>query len=243
MATAVGDLMRALLGTSASSQPGAMCHRRPLPDRHWRRCSGSTLLAISRIAFGGRGSSAGISAGINAGLPYCQTARIHTSSNGVHRRRARPICGGAPWRHGRLSQARRTRCCLPPHALGSPPQAIGDRCRWGMCADGRSADISDRPFGQRVDTSESLGIELPIPSAAPPLSRDFPLDHVESRMRRRSVGRPSHGRCSFNDGRTVDPPVFPQGNPGTPVGQLSPDRAVVRGQPVDQPGSCQVVCT
>lgn len=70
-----------------------------------------------------------------------------------------------------------------------------------------------------------------------------PLDHVESRMRRRSVGRPSHGRCSFNDGRTVDPPVFPQGNPGTPVGQLSPDRAVVRGQPVDQPGSCQVVCT
>lgn len=85
----------------------------------------------------------------------------------------RPICGGAPWRHGRLSQARRTRCCLPPHALGSPPQAIGDRCRWGMCADGRSADISDRPFGQRVDTSESLGIELPIPSAAPPLSREL----------------------------------------------------------------------
>ncbi len=165
--------MRALLATSASSQPGAMCHRRPLPDRHWRRCSGSTLLAISRIAFGGRGSSAGISAGINAGLPYCQRARIHTSSNGVHRRWAPPYL----WRRAMASRPAipgkaNSMLPAPPHALGSPPQAIGDRCRWGMCVDGRSADISDRPFAQWADTSESLGIELPIPSAAPPLSRE-----------------------------------------------------------------------
>jgi hypothetical protein len=75
----------------------------------------------------------------------------------------RPICGGAPWRHGRLSQARRTRCCQPHMRSARRRKQIGDSCRWGMCADGRSADISDRPFAQRVAASESLGVDLPIP--------------------------------------------------------------------------------
>jgi hypothetical protein len=154
--------MRALLGTSASSQPGAMSHRRPLPDRDWRRCSGSSFWA-SRASLLEAGDH------LPAYRPgLTQVFHIARERGSTRHQMAcieggrRPICGGAPWRHGRLSQSRRTRCCLPPHALGSPPQAIGDRCRWGMCADGRSADISGRPFGQRVDTSESLGIELPI---------------------------------------------------------------------------------
>lgn len=171
-------------------------------------------------------------------------ARIYASSNSVHRRRAPPPY---LWRramaHGWLSQARRTRCCLPPHALGSPPQAIDESCRWA-CAlmDGRpisaTARLHNGPIRRKASALSSRSRRQPLPCRV-----NLPLDHVESRMRRRSVGRPSHGRCSFNDGRTADPPVFPQGNPGTSAGQLSSARAVVRGQPVDQPGSCQVVCT
>lgn len=114
----------------------------------------------------------------------------------------------------------------------------------GACAltDGRPisaiARLDNELIRRKALALSSRSRRQPLPCRV-----NFPLDHVESRMRRRSVGRPSHGRCSFNDGRTVDPPVFPQGNPGTPVGQLSPDHAVVRGQPVEQPGSCQVVCT
>lgn len=236
--------MRALLATSASSQPGAMCHRRPLPDRHWRRCSGSTLLAISRIAFGGRGSSAGISAGINAGLPYCQRARIHTSSNGVHRRWAPPYL----WRRAMASRPAipgKANSMLPaPHMRSARHRKQLAIVVAGACAltDGRPisaiARLDNELIRRKALALSSRSRRQPLPCRV-----NFPLDHVESRMRRRSVGRPSHGRCSFNDGRTVDPPVFPQGNPGTPVGQLSPDHAVVRGQPVDQPGSCQVVCT
>lgn len=240
--------MRALLGTSASSQPGAMSHRRPLPDRDWRRCSGSSLLGISRIPFGGRGSSTGISAGINAGLPHCQRARIHTSSNRVHRRRAPPYL---IWRRAMASRPANPRqgeldaaCHTCARLATASRSAIVVA---GACAltDGRPISATARLDNELIRrkasalSSRSRRVERqPLPCRVIP-----PLDLVKSRMRRRSVGRPSHGRRGFNDGRTVDPPVFPQGNPGTSAGQLSPDRAVVRGQPVDQPGSCQVVCT
>ncbi len=169
------------------------------------------------------------------------------SSNSVHRRRAPPFL---IWRRAMAS-----RPAIPGKANSMLP---APRCARlvtasrsaivvaGACAltDGRpisaTARLHNELLGRKASalTSRSRRVERkPLP-----LPRD-PSARPREKPKATTFGWPSYERRSFNDGRIVDPPVFPQANPRTSAGQISPDPAVVRGQPDDRPGSCRAVCT
>ncbi|MBY5819230.1 hypothetical protein [Rhizobium leguminosarum] len=111
----------ALLQMPTNSQPDVNCHRRPLPDRHWRCCSGHSLLGISGALFKKRGI---ISWHIGQDKQVFHIAR----ERGAARHQIACIDAGSdvtvrPWRRGRLPQDKVDRMLPFPHTLGSLPQA------------------------------------------------------------------------------------------------------------------------
>ncbi|MBB4437645.1 hypothetical protein M2310_001413 [Rhizobium leguminosarum] len=180
---------------------------------------GSSLLGISSAPLYGAGSSPAISAGINAGLPHC------LESDGLRVVKQRASMRSPPhltWRRGRgatvgYPRIRRTggsRSHIRALAAASRSAIV---VRW-ICALTDCRSISAATVrNELMRRKASLRPADPVGrKPAPPLSSDpSARSHEEPNAvaaRQRSVGRLSHGRRSLDDGRTVDPPVFPQAN-------------------------------